>query len=64
MLKNMETLVITVQDEAGRQRVEEALRNVEGVTDLRVVEEVTLLAEPALAESWDSEDDKRWDDLL
>lgn len=60
----METLVITVQDEAGRHRVEEALRNVEGVTDLRVVDEVTLLAEPSLAESWDSEEDKRWDDLL
>ena len=60
----METLVITIRDEKDRQQVEEALRDVEGLTSLRVIDEVTQLAEPALAESWASEEDQRWDSLL
>lgn len=60
----METLVITIRDEKDRHRVEEALRDVEGVTSLRVIDEVTQLAEPTLTESWDSEEDQRWDSLL
>ena len=60
----METLVITIRDEKDRHRVEEALRDVEGVTSLRVIDEVTQLAEPTLTESWDSEEDQRWHSLL
>lgn len=60
----METVVITVRSEADRHRVEELLRDVEGVTGIRVVDEVTKLAEPALAAEWNSEEDQRWDDLL
>ena len=60
----METLVITIRDEKDRHRVEEALRYVEGVTSLRVIDEVTQLAEPTLTESRDSEEDQRWDSLL
>lgn len=60
----METLVITIRDEKDRHRVEEALRDVEGVTSLRVIDEVTQLAKPTLTESWDSEEDQRWDSLL
>ena len=60
----METSVITIRDEKDRHRVEEALRDVEGVTSLRVIDEVTQLAKPTLTESWDSEEDQRWDSLL
>lgn len=60
----METVVITIRDEKDRHRVEEALRDLEGITSLRVIDDITQLAEPTLAESWDSEEDQRWDDLL
>ncbi len=62
----METLIITVSDAGSRQRVEQALRDIEGVVlqTLPVLDEVTLLSQPALADEWDSDEDKRWDTLL
>ncbi len=60
----MEAVLITVRNEADRHRVEAVLRDVEGVTGIRVVDEVTKLAEPALAIEWNSEEDQRWDNLL
>ncbi|MBO0934331.1 hypothetical protein [Fibrella aquatilis] len=60
----MEAVLITVRNEADRHRVEEILRDVEGVTGIRVIDEVTKLAEPSLAIEWNSEADQRWDSLL
>ena len=60
----METVLITVRNETDRHLVEKALRDVEGVVNLRVVDEVTRLAELSLAEEWNSDEDQRWDNLL
>ncbi|WP_157580228.1 hypothetical protein [Rudanella lutea] len=63
----METLLIRVRDEAGRERVQQALRDLEGIEEivaLPPVDEVTQLAEATLAESWESAEDQRWDTLL
>lgn len=60
----MEAVLITVRNEADRHRVEAILRDVEGVTGIRVIDEVTKLAEPSLATEWNSEEDQRWDKLL
>ena len=60
----METVLITVRNKTDRHQVEEALRDVEGVVSLRVIDEVTRLAEPSLAQEWDSDEDQRWDNLL
>jgi hypothetical protein len=60
----METVMITVRSEAGRHRVEALLRDVEGVTGIRIVDEVTQLSESSLTDEWNSEEDQRWEDLL
>ena len=62
----METLIITVSDANSRERVEQALRDIEGVVlqTLPVIDEATLLAQSALADEWESDEDKRWDRRL
>ena len=63
----METLVITIRDEAKLGKIEQILRDIEGVEEvkrLRNPDEVSLMAQPALAEEWDSPEDQRWDSLL
>ena len=62
----METLIITVPDANSRERVEQALRDIEGVVlqTLPIIDEATLLAQSALADEWESDEDKRWDTLL
>lgn len=63
----METLVVTVRDEAKRNQIEQLLHNIDGVEQVQHVhtpDEVTLLAQPSLAEEWDSPEDQRWDSLL
>ncbi|MGF7218467.1 hypothetical protein GGR92_004644 [Spirosoma lacussanchae] len=63
----METLVVTVRDEAKRSQVEQLLQDMDGVERVervRLPDEVTLLAQPSLAEEWDSPEDQRWDSLL
>jgi hypothetical protein len=62
----METIIITVSDANSRNRVEQALRDIEGVVlqTLPVIDEATLLAQTALADEWESDEDQRWDTLL
>ena len=63
----METLVITIRDESKLDQIEQILRGTEGVEQikrLRNPDEVSLMAQPALAEEWDSAEDQRWDSLL
>ena len=63
----METLVITVRDGAKLGQIEQIVREmegVEGVKHLRNPDKVSLMAQPALAEEWDSPEDQRWDSLL
>ncbi len=63
----METLVITVRDEAKRDQVEKVFRDLEGIERIQriqIADDVTLMAQPALAEEWDSVEDQRWDLLL
>lgn len=63
----METLVITVRDEAKSRQLEQMLRDTEGVERVErfhIVDEATLMAQPSLAEEWDSPEDQRWDSLL
>ncbi len=63
----METLVITVRDEAQRDLLEKLVREMDGIERIqRVVtpDEVSLLAVPSLAEEWESPEDQRWDALL
>ena len=60
----METLVITIRDEEKSRQLEQMLRDTEGVERverLHIVDEATLLAQPSLAEEWDSPEDQRWD---
>ena len=63
----METLIITIRSEAKRGQIEQMLRNTEGVDDVKYVrsaDEVSAMAQPALAEGWNSPEDQRWDSLL
>ena len=63
----METLIITIRDHKKSERVEQVLRDMEGVERIeRVVapDEVTALAQPSLSEELDSIEDQRWDSLL
>lgn len=63
----METLIITIRDEEKLSQIEQILRDMEGVEAvkcLRNPDEVSLMAQPALAEEWDSTEDQRWDSLL
>ena len=67
MIKPMETLVITIRDNEKRDRIEQILRDMEGVERIERVrppDEATVLAQPALSEEWDSPEDQRWDSLL
>ncbi len=62
----METLIITVPDANSQERVEQALRDIEGVIlqTLPIIDEATVLAQSALANEWESDEDNRWDTLL
>ena len=63
----METLIITIRDEEKLSQIEQILRDMEGVEAvkrLRNPDEVSLMAQPALAEEWDSTEDQRWKSLL
>ena len=63
----METLVITIRSEAKRTQIEQILRDMDGVEKVKRLhnpDEVSLMAQPALAEEWDSPEDQRWDSLL
>jgi len=63
----METLIITIRSEAKRDQIEQMLRDTEGVDEvkhIRRADEVSAMAQPALAEEWDSPEDQRWDSLL
>ena len=59
--------MITIRNEEKLSQIEQILRDmdgVEGVKHLRNSDEVSLMAQPALAEEWDSPEDQRWDSLL
>ncbi|GAB3642923.1 hypothetical protein [Spirosoma arcticum] len=63
----METLIVTIRDEEKLSQIEQVLRDMEGVEAvkrLRRPDEVSLMAQPALVEEWDSTEDQRWDSLL
>ena len=63
----METLVITIRGEEKLSQIEQILREMEGVEAvkrLRNPDEVSLMAQLALAEEWDCAEDQRWDSLL
>ena len=63
----METLVITIRDHEKRDRIEQVLRDMEGVERIERVyqpDEATVLAQSSLSEEWDSAEDQRWDALL
>ncbi len=63
----METLLITVRDDDKRDKIEQMLREMDGVEYIRRIpapDEVSLLAQYALAEEWNSAEDQRWDTLL
>lgn len=63
----METLIITVRDEAKRDQIEQVLRDLDGVERIQRIptpDDVTLMAEPSLSEEWNSVEDQRWDSVL
>jgi hypothetical protein len=63
----METLVIRVRDEQKRNQVAQLLHDIDGIEVIERIQkpdEATLLAQPSLAEEWNSPEDQRWDLLL
>lgn len=64
--QTIEIIIIAVPDTNSRERVEQALRDIEGVVlqPLPVLDEVTLLAQSAFADEWESDKDQRWDSKL
>lgn len=64
--QTIEIIIIAVPDTNSRERVEQALRDIEGVVlqPLPVLDEATLLAQSALADEWESDKDQRCDSKL
>lgn len=63
----METLVIRVRDEQKRNQVVQLRHNIddiEAIERIQKPDKATLLAQPSLAEEWNSPADQRWDSWL
>ncbi|CAG5007329.1 hypothetical protein DYBT9275_04022 [Dyadobacter sp. CECT 9275] len=63
----METLLVTIRDNADIKKIEKALHEIDGISVVKrllAIDESNLLSEPSLSEEWESEEDQRWNNLI